>query len=592
MAKIDPLLKYLTRAGVLVKRAQIESLGGAPAAPANLVNIMIEVTDGVVPPEVTSVGFVPRTRAGNVITGHIPSDAIGLLEDVAQLKRAERARPLLGELDVALPDARVLPLHQGTPSRRGAGVIVGVIDSGIDYQHQAFRDAHGTSRILAIWDQGLTPQRGESSPQDFDYGVEYSKSTIDAALQSSVPLTLVRHQDVAGHGTFVAGIAAGGGVPEDSGRASCVGVAPDADLIVVANTRGRASDPGSLSDSADTLDAVAYILSTAARLGKPVVINLSQGDNIGPHDGTSLLEVGLANLIEGPGRVLIKSAGNGGAERRHAAGDLLSSEAQEVRIIVAARQREVVVDFWYAAPGRITISVMPPSGTASRRFASQGSDVQQLSNLNRVFVDADLDDPGNRQNRIFVALAAGELPALEPGVWTFRLEGHGQWDGWIQLTSHAEFAAPFATTASSISIPASSRSVISVGAYISDDSYSFGSRGELSAVSSHGPTRDGRQAPTLCAPGEEIMAPARGHGNGSRGHVARCEGTSMAAAMVTGAAALMLEIRPSSTASEIRLCLEQTARLDAQTGATPTNAWGAGKLDVEAACRRVASLPQ
>ena len=109
-----------------------------------------------------------------------------------------------------------------------------------------------------------------------------------------------------------------------------LGVAPDADIVVVANTRGRAQNERGLGDSADTLDAVQYILNVAAAHGRPVAINLSQGDNVGPHDGTSLLEVGIAGLITGPGQVMIKSAGNEGAIGRHAQGTLTAGTNQDV----------------------------------------------------------------------------------------------------------------------------------------------------------------------------------------------------------------------------------------------------------------------
>ena len=610
MAKIDPRLRYLcwpqladvqslvaprkrvkARPHVAPRtKARGKSRGdastrGRAGASSEPVNVMVEIERSGIPRDLLALGFVPRTRAGSVLTGDVPLGVIAQLEKVRGLKRAEQSRILRRELDVACVEARADLVHNGSPARRGAGVIVGIIDRGIDYQHQSFRNADGTSRILAIWDQGLEPTANESSPARFGYGVEYKKTAIDAALRSTNPGKGVRHADHAPfHGTHVAGIAAGGGQPSVSPSGPrFVGVAPEAELIVVANTRGQKNDPGTLGDSADTLDAVRYILEIARRRRKPVVINLSEGDNIGPHDGSSLLEVGIANLIKGPGRALVKSAGNGGDAEHHATGTLAAGDLQNVQIEVPPGESEVMVDIWYGRGDRLSLQIAPPDrGAASTRtFEPCSHESVTLSNGNTVFVDADVKDPGNHQNRIFVLLGKGSGTEVQPGAWSFQLRGHGKWHAWIQLTSHAVFKEPFVSADTTISIPGSSTAVISVGAYISNALFSLGVEGELADVSSRGPTRDGRLAPTLSAPGVEITAPQPGD------RFAAVGGTSMSAAMVSGAVALMFEVKPRSTARKIKEVLEQTARRDAQTGKKPSDAWGAGKLDIAAAVRTI-----
>lgn len=611
MAKIDPRLRYLcwreladeqslvapqkrvkARPRVAPRaKARGRSRGDARTregarASSEQVNVMVQIERDGIPRGLRELGFIKRTTAGNVLTGNVRADVVAQLEKVSGLKRAEQSRILRRELDVACVEARADLVHNGSPARRGVGVIVGIIDRGIDYQHQSFRKPDGTSRIIAIWDQGLTPQvRTEVSPAGFGYGVEYEKKAIDAALRSTNPGQRVRHADHAPfHGTHVAGIAAGNGQPSVSASGTrFVGVAPEAELIVVANTRGQRSDPGTLGDSADTLDAVQYILKMAKRRRRPVVINLSEGDNIGPHDGSSLLEVGIANLMKGPGRALVKSAGNGGDTDHHATGTLAAGDVQNVQFEVPPGESEVMVDIWYGRGDRLSLQVAPPDpGAASTRtFEPPSHQSVTLSNGNTLFVDADVNDPGNRQNRTFVLLEAGSGTEVQPGIWSFQLRGQGRWHAWIQVTSHAVFKEPFVSADTTISIPASSTAVISVGAYISNALFSLGVEGELADVSSRGPTRDGRLAPTLSAPGVEITAPQPGD------RFAAVGGTSMSAAMVSGAVALMFEKRPRSTASKIKEVLEQTARRDAQTGKKPNDAWGAGKLDIAAAVRKI-----
>ena len=598
MAKLDPGLKFLAAASAddLADIAAdsafaVEAAGAGPPR----ANVLAEV-EGSSTAALAAAGLVIRTRAGNVVSGDIPIDSIKNLEQAAGLKRAEVSRVLTRELDLALPEARVPAVHNGAPGRRGQGVIVGIIDSGIDYQHEAFRDAAGHSRILAIWDQRLRPAPGEANPAAFTYGVEYTQPTINAALQAANPLLVVRHVDnpaVGFHGTHVCGIAAGNGQPvaASGGALRFVGVAPEANLIVVANNRGRAQNERGLGDSADTLDAVQYILSMADALGRPVVINMSQGDNVGPHDGTSLLEVGMDGLIVGAGHVLVKSAGNEGARNRHAQGVLAANATQDLRIQVPNNTREVMVDIWYPAVDRISLAITPAGAgaTATGPFAPPSTTTAALSNGNEAFVDADLNDPGNGDNRTFVILRPGSGVVVQPGTWTFRLRGTtittGSWHAWIQRNALAQFLPPFASPRSTISIPGTSAAVITVGAYVSNGAGTGAMNGTLSTFSSRGPTRDGRAAPTIAAPGEELTS-TQPAALGSFGPNA---GTSMAAPMVAGAVALMLQIDGTQTAADITQCLVNSARLDAQTGAAAGNDWGAGKLDVEAGCQCAAT---
>ncbi len=301
------------------------------------------------PSELEKVGLRIRSIAGDVVTGTIALSAVKKLETIAEVERVEAARAMHPDLDLAVVESRTNLVHVGPPGRRGAGVIVGICDSGCDFTHPSFRRTDGTSRILFLWDQGLTPQAGETSPAGFGFGVEYTNAQINAALAAANPFALVRHRDPGGHGTHVTGIAAGDGSAPGQGRpgGTFVGVAPEADIIVVSNASNGLEGLGT---SASTLDAVNYIFQQAGTLTRPCVVNMSLGDNLGPHDGTSLLERGLDNLLGGAGRAFVKSAGNAGAARCHAEGTVTNGATQDVRFNQPAGDGGAnQIDVWYAA---------------------------------------------------------------------------------------------------------------------------------------------------------------------------------------------------------------------------------------------------
>jgi subtilisin family serine protease len=603
MAILDPYLRYIAcpKRPRNWKRLARKSAVSIVSTEPKVANIMLEIADDIddIPAEVKALGFKKRTQAGKVFTGDCPFDAIRQLEGKPGLKRAEASRALRNELNIALDEAQgVLPtaepgkfgFEENDPA--GRGVIVGVVDTGIDYTHQSFRNPDGSSRILAIWDQGASPRPGEAPPTGFNYGVEYTKQMIDLALATNTPLDHVSHADRAPfHGTHVAGIAAGNGEPVVTTllkERRYTGVAPRADLIVVANTRSQTNDPGTIGDSADTLDAIAYILGKAKEPWRPVVVNLSLGDNIGPHDGTSLLEVGIANLMTGPGRVLVKSAGNEGNTRHHAEGDLIDGAYHEVRFNVPKGEPEVLIDVWFAGSSQFGVRIKPPNGDWTREFVAPFEVNLLLTDTTVAFVDAQTKDAVNGHHHTFFVLQPTTADTdsghdmdsvVDDGVWTLRLTGVGRWHAWIQRNSAAGFEQ--STNTMTTSIPAASDALICVGSYVSDARFAKEGQGQLSAFSGRGPTRDGRRVPTLVAPGHDVTSAQPGD------RFAAMKGTSMAAAMVTGTVARMLELRPESTGAKVRDCLEQTARRDEFTGKLPNNDWGAGKLDIKAACEQI-----
>lgn len=594
---LDSRLKFIRQSAD--NTADLEILESTPrfglwretAAAEPRVSVLVQVDPEVATSTLEAAGLVVTTRAGDVLSGDIAISQLDDLDNVEGTILLESSRPMVPELDVSVPEIRANVVHTGPPGLRGAGVIVGIIDSGVDWRHEGFRNVGLQTRILRIWDQNLTPQAGESSPAPFNYGVEYDAARINTALASPNPLTVVRHMDDAiGHGTHVTGIAAGDGSPAGNGRpaSTFIGVAPEADIIVVSN---RVTTEA-LGDSATTLDAVQYILDVAQSLSRPCVINLSQGDNLGPHDGTSLLERGIDNLLGGAGRAMVKSAGNAANAGVHASGTVTTGGATAISVSFPAGDTTPdTIDFWYAGADRISVRITPPGGVASAAVAAGTNTNLNLPNGNRVFIDSVVNHPNNADNRIFLQFQRGTSAQIQQGTWVVTLVGvtvtNGQWHGWVERgNTIPQFLAPHRNDAITISIPGTSREVITAGSYVTTGA----GPGNLSTFSSRGPTRDGRLAPTLSAPGQLITSALVGAAGANQW--TGMSGTSMAAPHLTGVVALMLQAAPGLTQAQIINCLTGTARVDAFTGGAANNDWGAGKVDAAAAVACAGSVFQ
>jgi subtilisin family serine protease len=544
-----------------------------------------------------AAGLTVRGVAGDVVTGTVALGDLEKLAKVAEVQRIEAARALHAELDLSVSECRANLVHVGPPGRRGAGVIVGIVDSGCDYTHPSFRRPDGTSRILFIWDQGMAPAAGEASPAGFGYGVEYDNARINAALLLADPFSSVRHRDnpQAGfHGTHVAGIAAGDGSEPGQGLpgSTFIGVAPEADLIVVANASNGTEGLGT---SASTLDAVNYIFQRAQTRGQPCAVNMSLGDNLGPHDGTSLLERGLDNLLGGPGRAFVKSAGNAGADRIHAEGNVASGATVDLRFNQPGGDATPnQIDLWYEGADAFRVTVINPAGNSAGPVNVGAASTVTLPGGNTVRIDHRNNDAFNGDKRVFMTFAPGAAGQMLAGAWTIRLTGvsspsGGRFDAWIQRGAVTPtFLAPHESPARTISTPGTALEVITAAAYVTRGA----GVGSLASFSSRGPTRDNRAAPTLAAPGSGVFS-ARGHfgtPNPPLDPYVGMSGTSMAAPHITGTIALMFQKNPGRTQAEIKACLESSARGDAFTGPTPNTAWGAGKLDAHAAVDCVPGL--
>jgi subtilisin family serine protease len=597
MTKIDPQLQFLVDNDRPFLR---ESEAVAPSSPLESMAdartvVLVEFNGSMTELEarglqIRSVSHDSDQKEPSVATGVIAVARVQALAQFENVLRLESTREMHSELDQSVPETRADIVHVGPPGRRGEGVIVGIVDSGVDFTHANFRKPDGTSRILFLWDQFLAPVNNENSPSGFGFGVEYSRAAINAALRDSDPFATVRHQDIAPmHGTHVTGIAAGDGSAPGEGRPpfTFVGVAPEADIIVVAN---RGSGTEGIGTSSNTLDAVNYIFSRAAELHRPAAVNMSLGDNLGPHDGTSLLERGIDNLLGGAGRAFVKSAGNAGADRIHASGTVTEGATVDVAFNMPAEAGSPAqIDLWYNGDDEFTAAIVNPARESTPAVTIRNALTSTLASGDTVRVDHRDKDSRNGDRRIFVTMRPGDSGALEEGRWLLRLVGKtsprgGAFHAWIQRGNVIpRFLPPHVNSAVTISTPGTARGVITAASYVTRGA----GVGSLSSFSSRGPTRDKRAAPTIAAPGQAIIS-ANGHASTP---YQTMSGTSMATPHVTGAIALMLQKDPTLTQQAISNHLVASARSDVQTGPVPNTAWGAGKMDVKGAVDTVPTQP-
>lgn len=527
--------------------------------------------------------------AYSVAAGRLPVhilEAFAVGESIEGVERLEASRALGEELDLARTDTRVEPLHtpedpNATPLR-GGGVIVGIIDGGIDYRHEAFRNDDGTSRILFLWDQRAASDGSGTVP----FGRQYDKAAIDAALASGDPLGQVPHRDTRGHGTHVACIAAGNGRSNDDFR----GVAPDADLIVVAS-RGETK---TLGRSTSAQAAYQYIVDRAQ--GRPLVINQSQGMNGGGHCGESLLETAIDNLLRGRAAIAVKSAGNEQQWRIHAGGELLEGQTATRDFRVGQGNfRIAILEAWFDDLDTISIALQPPGEEALPFLESdEGSAEFRTQADNEVFIQIDRDADDTGDTLATIEISRGLAPVIRPGTWRLHLRGDeiedGRFDVWIErsFSPRSQFQARFTPESydetRTVSVPGTARWIIVAGSHITREPGA--PVGQISNFSSHGPTRYGLRRPTLTAPGQRIIA-ARSRDSDEEPNPDELHtllpGTSMAAPHVAGTIALLLERRGDLTAEQVEQILTRSARTDFFSESAPDDAWGSGKLDAFAA---------
>lgn len=492
----------------------------------------------------SSVISIEELIAGYAIVT-IPQNLIDSFVELEEIEYVEKPKSLYFALRRGKEASCILPVTVREPYLSGRGTLVAVIDSGIDYSRMDFRNRDGSSRILYLWDQTLTPDanRGWNSPEGFRIGVEFNIEQMNAALEveESERFGQLPSQDVTGHGTAVAAIAAGNGM---SSNGQYVGVAPESELIVV--KLGNATRE-SFPRTTQLMRALTYVVRKAVELAKPVAINLSFGNTYGPHDGTSLLERFIDNVSEFGRNVICVGSGNEGAAGGHAAGTVemvegLAGSLVRVELAVAPYERSVNVQLWKEYVDRFRITLVAPGGERQVIETDRVGTLRLRMEQTQLLIYIGEPTPYSVNQEIFFEFIP-EQNYVDSGVWTFLLEPVDIISGAyyfylpssVVLNSGTRFFVP--TPEVTFTIPSTAGKVITVGAYNSVyDSYAdFSGRGYLLESRMEDLIAGGRVKPDLVAPGVDI---AISNGQGGTEYVT---GTSFATPFVTGAAALMME---------------------------------------------------
>ena len=461
----------------------------------------------------------------------------------------------------------------------GRGVLIGIVDSGVDYRHPAFLTADGKSRILRLWDQSIPG----NPPEGYVTGTEYTNVEINEALSLSVQegRRLVPSEDVSGHGTAVLGVAAGS---DFSRGAVNRGVAYESDLLVVKMGIPRQD---SFPRTTELMQGVDYLVRQAIRLGRSIAINLSFGNNYGSHRGDSLLETYLDN-VSGMGKnVICVGMGNNGNDALHTGGKLSPGEIQEIELGVGAFEPTLNVQLWKNYEDEMEIYLEHPAGErVGPLFETLGAQRWQAGNT-KLLIYYGKPAPYHVTQEIYVDFLPQDekTPYVDSGVWKIILAArnikNGEYFLWLPggktLNPGTAFYLP--RPQGTLTIPATARRVISVGAYDArQNTYAdFSGRGCRALP---------YPKPDLAAPGVDIYAPRPGGG------YAAFTGTSFSTPFVTGAAALLMEwgiIRrndPYLYGEKLKAYLRRGAKALQGSEKLPNDLIGWGRLCLES------SLPE
>ena len=553
-------------------------------------------------PEVLKAnGVIIESTHSTFVTSWLSLDQIVKVSSLPEVDFVDTPKILKINNDISVAASGASLLHAGRLDNtvyKGDGVIVAIIDSGIDWDHPDFRNASDQtkSRILRIWDQTLTPIAGETAPTGFNFGVEYTQTQINNEIDGS-PAGFVREKDIDGHGTHVAGTAVGNGAALSTKYA---GLAPNADIVVIKSGNGS-------FDTLNVISALDYLKNLATSLGKPIVVNMSFGTQTGAHDGTDPLEIAIDNFTDtAAGRAVVVASGNENGVNLHKQITLAGNSSTFLSVQTPAASGSSSQDVFrftlYANDASaITALVTAPDGTQASSLSANGTSV--YGGKARVYITNIIDpESGDRKIQVYVTRATTTTDVA--GSWSVSLANTTANEltihGWLD-TKGDDFLNTTLIGGDSnylVGTPSSATKAITVGAYMakldwyssSGNGYNFSSgiQDDICTFSSIGPRRDNVQKPNITANGQAVVSClssdsglANTDSNMVENGLYRIEqGTSMATPTVSGCVALLFQKKPDASFAQIKAAITSTATKDSFTGTTDNSIWGSGKIDV------------
>ena len=552
------------------------------------------------------LGVTPIAENAGTATVRLTLDALQHLAKQQGVEYIQITSSATQMLNLARQEAGTDQIHKGTDlpqAYTGEGVVVGVVDAGFDYMHAAFRrPADGALRIKRVWEQSATTLDGASAPAKYGYGIELNTPELIEKAQGD--------SDSNSHGTHVAAIAAGSDAYKDG---AYVGNAPDADIVLVALDLNA-------SNNADISNAVQYIFDYADEVGKPCVVNLSLGNQDGPHDGTSTFDT-MTDAMQGPGRLIVGAAGNHRTDAFHIDHSFATADAAPLRTFVkykVAPSNSVsggTIEIWGEKGVDFTVdiaaystfnkkdarstTVYPAEGVADVDFGKYAtgtwkvaSEVSPLNGKPHVVLTSALT---SIRNNYAIALTVTPKTAGRVNIWSDNT--------YLALESRdiEGFSAPDAASSTLCEIGGTGKRILTVGSYTTRNEYTTNGGqqatlqetvGDLSSFSSYGPTVDGRMKPNITAPGCFIISAVSNNdasGNlmyaeynenfGRYNQYGYMQGTSMASPFVAGIVATWLQAYPQLTPEQLHEIVQNTARKDSFTATAPDSNWGYGKIN-------------
>ena len=462
----------------------------------------------------------------------LPEDAIDALADSPQVIYIERPRRLFFEDFPAIRSSCITAIQEAPLFLTGKGVLLSVIDSVIDYMQPDLQNEDGSTRILALWDQTITPDPSKNflSPPGYTLGTLFTEEQINAAIATHTlqeRTAFCPSFDTSGHGTHVTGIAAGNGRVQIANR----GVAYEASLLVI---KLGAPGPMGFPSTTQLMQAVDFSVRYAIDHQLPLSINLSFGNTYGSHSGTSLLETYLDSVSD-LGRIcIVTGSGNEGNNGGHAGGRILSNTSKSLEFVVGDYERNLSIQIWKNYWDEIRIQLLPPFSQVPIQIPDVPGSWRFTVGDTELLIYYGEPSPYSLYQELYIDFISSRT-YIASGVWTFLLTAQNITDGIYDLWMPAaairgnatQFLSP--TPETTLTIPSTAAKTISVGAYDSNTN-------TYAPFSGRGFTWNTNQVkPDIVAPGVDITSCAVGGGYETR------SGTSMATPFVSGSCALLMQ---------------------------------------------------